>query len=140
MKKWLILFVFAWLSVSGMPTPMAFQNIGLRQGLSNGFVLDMVMDGQGFLWVATEAGLNRIAGQKCTMFTTANSHISNNECAGLYYDKGSNSLWIHYKEGGLDVFDCKTQQFVPFGLTPGRYRGSVSDISGAADGGHLDSL
>lgn len=135
MKKWLILFVFAWLSVSGMPTPAAFQNIGLRQGLSNGFVLDMVMDGQGFLWVATEAGLNRIAGQKCTMFTTANSHISHNECAGLYYDKGSNSLWIHYKEGGLDVFDCKTQQFVPFGFAPGRYRGSVSDISGAADGG-----
>ena len=37
-----------------------FQNIGLREGLSNGFVLDMTFDRQGYLWVATEAGLNRL--------------------------------------------------------------------------------
>ena len=109
------------------------KNIGLREGLSNGFADDMVIDEQGFVWVATESGLNRIAGSKCTVFKTNNSSIDSDEHVGLYYDKGSNTIWIHFKNGHLYVFNCKTQEFIHF--TGKIYRRSVADINGAADGG-----
>lgn len=67
------------------------KNIGIKEGLSNGFVDDMVIDGQGFVWVATEWGLNRIAGNKCTVFNPSNSNISNNEHVGLFYHPQSNT-------------------------------------------------
>lgn len=120
------------LVISASPT-FAFKNIGLREGLSNGFVDDMVIDGQGFIWAATESGLNRIAGSKCTVFKTNNSGIDSDGHVGLYYDKVSNSIWIHFKNGRIDVFDCKTQEFIHF--TGKFYSRSVADINGAADGG-----
>lgn len=120
--------------MSAGPT-YTFKNIGLKEGLSNGFVNDMVMDGQGFLWVATESGLNRIAGNKCTTFKTNNSGISSDAPIRLYYDKTANSIWIHFKNGKVDVFDCKTQSFIHFQTPKDRGRQHVEDISGAADGG-----
>ncbi len=135
MKKWLVLMACVLLTVNSLSQTMTFQSIGLRQGLSNGFVVDMDMDNQGFLWVATESGLNRISGQKCTTFTTANSNILRNECSGLCYDKASNSVWVYYKEGGLDVFNCKTQVIKHFRIEENRFRSNISDICEAADGG-----
>lgn len=135
MRKWVSLTITVLFAVATKAQVTNFQNIGLRQGLSNGFVVDIAMDSQGFLWAATESGLNRIAGQKCTTFTTSNSNISRNECIGLYYDKKANNVWVHYKGGMLDMFDCKTQRLISFGKDYGRYNGSVSDVSGAADGG-----
>lgn len=113
----------------------SFLNIGLRQGLSNEFINDMVIDEQGFLWVATESGLNRIAGNKCTVFKTSNSHIGDDGLVGLHYDKGSRSVWMYFKNGQLDVFDCKTQTFRHFSNQQGMLKGSVSAINGASDGG-----
>ena len=110
------------------------RNIGIKEGLSNGFVDDMVMDGQGFVWVATEWGLNRIAGHKCTVFSTSNSDISNNEHVGLLYHPQSNSVWIHSKDGRVDVFDCKTQRFTHFTID-GKDDIGIADITMAADSG-----
>ena len=110
------------------------KNIGLKEGLSNGFIDDMIIDEQGFVWIATEAGLNRIAGTKCTVFKTNNSDIDSDEHVGLYYDKSNNSIWIHFKNGKVDIFDCKTQRFIHF-QKKDMYHGSVVDINESADGG-----
>lgn len=135
MKRLLLIFCFIaecfYLSAHENYT---FLNIGLREGLSNEFVNDIVMDEQGFLWVATESGLNRIAGNKCTVFKTSNSNIGADELVGLYYDKRTNSVWMHFKNGTIDIFDCKTQTFKHFSQK-GMLKQSVSDINGAADGG-----
>ena len=93
----------------------------------------MIIDGQGFIWAATESGLTRIAGTKCTIFKNNNSNIDNDGIMGLYYNKESNSIWILFKNGHIDVFDCKTQQFIHF--TQKIPKKSVADIKGAADGG-----
>lgn len=114
-------------------TSSIFKNFGLKEGLSNGFVNDMIIDGQGFIWAATESGLTRIAGTKCTIFKNNNSNIDNDGIVGLYYNKESNSIWILFKNGHIDVFDCKTQQFIHF--TQKIPKKSVADIKGAADGG-----
>ena len=108
------------------------KNIGIKEGLSNGFVDDMVIDGQGFVWVATEWGLNRIAGNKCSVFSISNSRISNNEHVGLFYHPQSNTIWVHSKDGRADIFDCKTQTFSHFEVD-GKVVYSIADICMAAD-------
>lgn len=134
MKK-LLLFLGLILQVLALTasTSSIFKNLGLKEGLSNGFVNDMIIDGQGFIWAATESGLTRIAGTKCTIFKNNNSNIDNDGIVGLYYNKESNSNWILFKNGHIDVFDCKTQQFIHF--TQKIPKKSVADIKGAADGG-----
>lgn len=134
MKK-LLLFLGLILEVLALTasTSSIFKNLGLKEGLSNGFVNDMIIDGQGFIWAATESGLTRIAGTKCTIFKNNNSNIDNDGIMGLYYNKESNSIWILFKNGHIDVFDCKTQQFIHF--TQKIPKKSVADIKGAADGG-----
>lgn len=134
MKK-LLLFLGLILQVLALTasTSSIFKNLGLKEGLSNGFVNDMIIDGQGFIWAATESGLTQIAGTKCTIFKNNNSNIDNDGIVGLYYNKESNSIWILFKNGHIDVFDCKTQQFIHF--TQKIPKKSVADIKGAADGG-----
>lgn len=133
MKKLLLLLVLTvQVLVSVDAQQYNVQNIGIREGLSNGFVDDMTVDGQGFVWVATEWGLNRIAGSKCTAFYPNNSGISNNEHVGLFYHAKSNSIWVHSKDGRVDVFDCKTQTFSPFKVG-GKVLYTVVDICMAAD-------
>mgnify|MGYP002523137458 CR=1 FL=1 len=110
------------------------KNIGIRDGLSNGYVVDICMDAQGFVWAATEHGLNRIAGTKCTVFTPDNSDISNFEHVGLLYHEKTNSVWIHSRDGRLDVYDCRTQRITPF-LIGKENMVSVADLALAADSG-----
>ncbi len=112
-----------------------FQNISLKEGLSNGFANDMVIDRQGFIWVGTESGLNRIAGNKCTVFKTHNSEIDSDDHVGLYYDQKANTIWIHLKNGHVDLFNCDTQSFRHFQNEKGMLKHSVADISEAKDGG-----
>ena len=115
MRKVLLipLLVFCIKAVLFAQQPYSVKNISIQEGLSNGFVDDMVIDGQGFVWTATEWGLNRIAGNTCTVFTTSNSNISNNEHVGLLYHAKTNSIWIYSKDGRVDVYDCKTQRMHP---------------------------
>ena len=39
-----------------------FENIGINEGLSQSSVFDLVQDKRGFLWVATQDGLNKYDG------------------------------------------------------------------------------
>lgn len=135
MKKLLLLFCMVMEIIYLHADTNIFKNIGLQQGLSNGFVNDMVMDNQGFLWAATESGINRIAGNKCTVFKTNNSKISSDVYINLYYDKGTNCIWMLSKEGKIDIFNCKTQQFEPFTFRNGMINNSVAAINGSCTGG-----
>ena len=133
MKKLLLsLLAFCAAFAAFAQTPNTARNIGIREGLSNGFVDDMVIDGQGFVWVATEWGLNRIAGNKCTNFYPTNSAISNFEHVGLLYHPQSNTIWVHSKDGRTDIFNCKTQTFSHF-EADGKVVYSIADICMAAD-------
>ena len=40
------------------------KQLGIEQGLSNNYVLSITQDKQGFLWFATEEGLNKFDGTR----------------------------------------------------------------------------
>ncbi len=87
-----------------------FKNLSKIDGLSNNYVSDIVQDRQGFIWIATEAGLNRFDGQKFTVFNTLNSNLHNNAINTLLYDEAENQLWIGTR-ANLSILNCSTLEF-----------------------------
>lgn len=112
-----------------------FKHIGTKEGLSNGFVIDIAIDGQGFVWVATEAGLNRLTGDDNTQYKKSNSGLASNELTALHYDRRTDVLWIASQQDGISLFDCRTQQFSTLTTKDGLCTNCITDLAPAEDGG-----
>lgn len=84
-------------------------HIGLRDGLSDNFVTAIAQDGYGFLWFATDNGLNRFDGERIIVFSEKNKSLKGNSVNTLYYDDISGHMWVGSKKG-IDIIDCRTLQ------------------------------
>lgn len=88
-----------------------FVHFGVENGLSNNYVTDIIHDGHGRVWVATENGLSFFDGYSFLSFTNYNSSIEHNAINALYYDREDNRLWVGTKYGRLFSLDCSTMSF-----------------------------
>lgn len=133
MKKLFTIFtlIIMCLSVSAQ---YSIINLNIEDGLSNNYVKDIVQDGQGFIWIATETGLNRFDGQNFTTYTNSNSELVNDAINTLLYDKKDNLLWIGTKSP-LSVLNCSTLQMEHFSSNDSLLLRGIVDLSFAADGG-----
>lgn len=111
------------------------KRLGVEDGLSNNYVVDIAQDNQGCIWLATESGLNRFDGNAFTIYKKNNSDLSGNELNTLYYDEEENVLWIGTQRDGISVFDCFSQQFIYPELNRAIMTSDVTQLSPAADGG-----
>lgn len=85
--------------------------------LSCSLVKNLCQDGQGFVWVGTEYGLNRFDGHKFAQYFHSDSDTTSllsNDVRCLYLDRG-NRLWVGTSRG-LQVYDAAADRFgnVPF--------------------------
>lgn len=135
MKRFLWLMLCFILGLTSTAQQLTFQNIGLKEGLSNGVVLDMAIDKQGFVWIATDAGLNRIAGRECTQLKSSNTPLLYNEFTTIYHDKYSDLLLIGYKGTGLSLLNCNTLEIKNITAQDGLEPSGITDITWAADSG-----
>lgn len=69
--------------------------------LSHDIIRDIVVDGQGVVWVATQSGLNAYSSGAWTVFYTSDGLASNNVTALRVVD---NLLWVA-TQGGVGVLD-----------------------------------
>lgn len=126
--------------------PLCAQNdiverITIEQGLSQGMIFDITQTRDGFLWIATKAGLNRYDGYNFKIFNNDAFDpysLAENTVTRLFEDSRG-LLWIGTESKGVDVYDPRTGKFHHFKLNFGRYnvRGiefTVSSITEAADG------
>ena len=69
MKYSLLFFILTWLTIFDVcsGTSYMIRHLGMRQGLSNNDVVDITQDKRGFLWFATEEGLNRFDGTRLSL-------------------------------------------------------------------------
>jgi signal transduction histidine kinase/ligand-binding sensor domain-containing protein/DNA-binding response OmpR family regulator len=87
-----------------------------ENSLSNNMITDLVEDGDGNIWVATQSGLNKYD-RKTGLFRRFlnNKHntnsLSSNIINRLTFDTDG-SLWIATQTGGLDRFDIKKNRFI----------------------------
>ncbi len=97
--------------------------------------MDIVQDGQGFIWIATESGLNRFDGKSFSVYTKNNSGLISNELNTLLYDKEENVIWIGSQREGISIFDCHSHTFRNYTIDQGLNNNDVTDLSHASDGG-----
>ena len=102
--------------VFGAPTPMVFNHLSVEDGLSQNTVLNIFQDAQGFMWIATEAGLNRFDGYE---FKHYNQNRNDANALGSDFvwdiDEDANGdLWLATKGGGLVRFERATERFFSY--------------------------
>ncbi len=102
--------------------PPAFRHVSLEQGLSQAAVRALFQDSRGFLWVATEDGLNRYDGYDFTVFRNDPldpESIPDNGQISFAEGKG-NVLWVGTVDRGIARLDLSTYRFRRFLPDPQR--------------------
>lgn len=132
----LIFITFGLTSYSFAYTPYV-KHLGVENGLSNNYIVDIVQDNQGCIWIATESGLNRFDGRSFTIYTTKNSALVSNELNTLLFDKQQNTLWIGTQRDGISMFDCTRQTFTHLTSNEGLATDDVTCLSHTSDGGGI---
>lgn len=70
-----------------------FRHLNVDNGLSSNYVVDIAQDYQGFIWIATESGLNKFDGTEVTVYNTQNSALSSNELNTVYCDPSTRTVY-----------------------------------------------
>lgn len=110
----LVIFLFNGLSAIAQQPDFAFKNITINDGLSQNSVVDIAEDASGFMWFATQDGLNRYDGRNFLVFPKAFEDITTPANAQLgKITAFGHELWLVSKGGQLEVFDLYTQKFRP---------------------------
>ena len=141
MRKILLLFIFQiiCLSLTAQTTVNVDKHIGIENGLTNNFVVDLTIDKRGHVWVATESGFNRVAGNIVTTFRRHNitketfPKVMGNSIRSLYYDKQTDKVIIGM-ENGMSIYDCKQAIFKHFSSQEGPFHTGINDIIKKSDG------
>jgi len=92
---------------------LRFENLGLKEGLSQSTVLAILQDQFGFLWIGTEDGLNRYNGYSFKVYRPDLNNpdtISDRWITSLFEDS-QGYIWIGTRQGGLNRYDPATGSF-----------------------------
>jgi ligand-binding sensor domain-containing protein/signal transduction histidine kinase len=102
-----------WAQISINEDPYTrFEKLAVKDGLSNNYILDICQDAEGFIWIATQHGLNRYDGFEILNFYHSPEDtlsISNNLVTCLEIDNEGN-LWAG-SSFGLNRFDKHNNKF-----------------------------
>ena len=133
----LFLLFPVWLSAQ----PYSVKRLGAIEGLSNNNVLSITQDKQGFLWFATEEGLNKFDGTRFITYykgTSDKLSITGNELNCVLDDPVDSILWIATQRAGLNAYDYANDTFTTYAYERGQPNSlttnDVTDIQPASDG------
>lgn len=97
-----------------------FEHKGTADGLSFSNVLSILQDSRGFMWFGTRNGLNKYDGYSFTVYkndVNDNNSIGNDRISDMEEDADGN-LWIATLNGGLEMFDWRTERFTHYRHIP----------------------
>src|SRR4051812_4374081 len=96
--------LFAFFSSAQIPSPLIFSRLTKKEGLASNTTFWTVQDKQGFLWIATQNGLQRYDGNRFFTFrhTSTNTFsIPKNNVNSLFIDS-KGRLWLLFdKQAGI---------------------------------------
>ncbi len=121
-RQTLILLTTLLLGVDGeaQTQELAFHNLTTSDGLSQSVVNGIACDRQGYMWFATEDGLNRYDGYTIRVYRQdpgkVNS-LTDNYIWRLHHSQ-EGKLWIGTFKGGLNLYDPRRDQFSSYRHNP----------------------
>lgn len=110
----ILLFAVMSLVVLKATSEPHLRRLGGEAGLTNNYVMGIAQDRNGFVWIATESGLNRFDGEDFKAFKAGEGSIAANELNRIVSDRVTNSIWICTQRHGLDILDCDSYTFTHF--------------------------
>jgi signal transduction histidine kinase/ligand-binding sensor domain-containing protein/DNA-binding response OmpR family regulator len=138
-RNFLLLLVF--LPVLALVQPYTVTQLSLEKGLSNNFVVSIAQDKEGFLWFATEEGLNKFDGSRFISYYKEEGSqrgITGNELNCLLDDPVDSILWIGTQRSGLNAYDYIHDSFRFYLHDPKDLQSlatnDITNIQPAADG------
>lgn len=130
-----------------------FDKITVDDGLSQGNINRIIQDTQGFIWLATNGGLNKFDGSRFITYIHNNkdtNSIASNIVNHIYEDD-LGKIWIS-TQNGLNVFDKSIETFThykyehnnPSGLSNNQITCTIKDNNGfywiGTDGGGINKF
>ena len=103
-------------TISAQSQNLRFNTFTLEDGLSQNTIEHITQDAKGFLWFATQDGLNRFDGYRFHTFVNNEDDpysIATNWVYSCLY-KSDEKLWLGTGGKGLDMLDLKTERFSHF--------------------------
>lgn len=123
MKTYIATFLFLLSTACAVAQPYLIKRLGIEQGLSNNYVVSITQDKQGFLWFATEEGLNKFDGTRfITYYKKEQSapvqSITGNELNEVSADPSLPIIWIATQRTGLNAYNYETRTFTAYRNDP----------------------
>ncbi|MGO8854890.1 MAG: two-component regulator propeller domain-containing protein [Steroidobacteraceae bacterium] len=99
---------------------MVFRHLTVDDGLAQNTVYATLQDSEGFLWIATQNGLDRYDGYTLRHFAhqrRAANGLPSSYVYAIAEDRSGN-LWLAVKDGGIARFNPRTEKFTNFRHDP----------------------
>jgi len=93
-----------------------FDEVGYQYGMTNGVVLKVLQDTQGYIWSATQGGLHRFDGYHFKVFKNIlneKNSLANNYVQTIFEDRDGD-LWIGTSGGVLHRYHPQSETFTRF--------------------------
>lgn len=144
MKHIGIIYIICFLNIMGgalittaSAQPHRISHFGVENGLSNNYVVSLTQDRKGYIWIATESGLNRFDGQQFIVYNKSNSGLSSNELNAVLADPAEDKVWIGTQRDGLCCFDYSTESITNLKAEDGNklVSNDIPYLAPASDGG-----
>ena len=99
----------------GQSGNLYFDHIGIKEGLPDNMIYNIVQDDGGYLWFPTKNGVVRYDGyQYKTYYPAANS---DNNVSSLYFDAIQHQLWVSCLGEGLFMYNRKKDIFERYAVS-----------------------
>ncbi len=129
-----VLFVANQAAIASETRPMAFRHLTVADGLSQSTVMDIHQDSRGYIWLATENGLDRYDGYAVHRYQSGSA--VNGELANDYIwqiaEDDSGDLWLATNGAGIAHWQSQTDRFT-------HYRHDAEDPN-SLSGDHVRSV
>lgn len=108
-----ILLLVYWNCFAQDSKQISFRALTVAQGLSQNSVVSIAQDSTGYMWFATQDGLNKYDGKNFEFFNKQFEDVTRPTYSrlGKIYIDHHGTLWIISNSGILEKFDSKTEQF-----------------------------
>ncbi|MGV3768318.1 MAG: two-component regulator propeller domain-containing protein [Chitinophagaceae bacterium] len=125
------------LSAQPQSAELSFRKYSSRQGLSSATVYDILKDSFGFIWLATEDGLNRFDGTNFKAYRhdpARPGSLKANHITSVFESRNG-KIWIGTNGGGLSIYE-RTQDSISNYSSggPGQPGVGITSIEGDKDG------